>query len=222
MVQTSGEWEDVVDRIGRWVDFKGALQNHGQRLYGISLVGIQRTLRQGQDLRGRKVLMYCTLDATPLSKAEVTMDAGAYQDVTDPSVYVKFRLNDENPTEFYFVRHGQTDWNKSNKIMGLADIELNDSGKQEAHEVAELLKDETFDVIVTSPLKRAKKKTAEAIAEYHQTTLLKLPMRSQKEILGEYEGQENDGEYFGLWNYGGDVIEKGETTKVLKSRIFSF
>ena len=36
--------------------------------------------------------MYCTLDATPLSKAEVTMDAGAYQDVTDPSVFVKFEV----------------------------------------------------------------------------------------------------------------------------------
>ncbi len=38
--------------------------------------------------------MYCTLDGTPLSKAEVTMDSGAYQDVTDPSVYVKFKLDD--------------------------------------------------------------------------------------------------------------------------------
>ena len=36
--------------------------------------------------------MYDTQWATPLSKAEVTMDAGAYQDVTDPSVYTKFKL----------------------------------------------------------------------------------------------------------------------------------
>src|SRR6185369_14390344 len=34
--------------------------------------------------------------ATPLSKAEVTMDAGAYQVVTDPSVYVKFKLKGED------------------------------------------------------------------------------------------------------------------------------
>jgi isoleucyl-tRNA synthetase len=47
---------------------------------------------KGKIYEGEKVLMYCTLDATPLSKAEVTMDAGAYQDVTDPSVYVKFKL----------------------------------------------------------------------------------------------------------------------------------
>jgi isoleucyl-tRNA synthetase len=49
---------------------------------------------KGKIFEGEKVLMYCTLDATPLSKAEVTMDAGAYQDVTDPSVYVKFKLDD--------------------------------------------------------------------------------------------------------------------------------
>ncbi|MEG7772323.1 class I tRNA ligase family protein, partial [Listeria monocytogenes] len=49
---------------------------------------------KGKIYEGERVLMYCTLDATPLSKAEVTMDAGAYQDVTDPSVYVKFWLPD--------------------------------------------------------------------------------------------------------------------------------
>lgn len=49
---------------------------------------------KGKIYEGEKVLMYCTLDGTPLSKAEVTMDAGAYQDVTDPSVYVKFKLED--------------------------------------------------------------------------------------------------------------------------------
>ena len=38
--------------------------------------------------------MYDTKFATPVSKAEVTMDNDAYQTVTDPSVYVRFRLKD--------------------------------------------------------------------------------------------------------------------------------
>jgi isoleucyl-tRNA synthetase len=42
---------------------------------------------------GEKVLLYCTRDATPLSKAEIAMD-NSYQDDTDPSVYVKLRLKD--------------------------------------------------------------------------------------------------------------------------------
>lgn len=96
MVQTAGVWEDTVDRIGRWVDFKGAYKTM-DREYMESIWWAFKTLyEKGKIYEGEKVLMYCTLDATPLSKAEVTMDAGAYQDVTDPSVFVKFKLAGED------------------------------------------------------------------------------------------------------------------------------
>ena len=94
MVQTSSEWEDVIDRIGRGVEFKGAYKTMDKN-YMESIWWAFKTLyEKGKIFEGEKVLMYCTLDGTPLSKAEVTMDAGAYQDVTDPSVYVKFKLDD--------------------------------------------------------------------------------------------------------------------------------
>lgn len=93
MVQTSGEWENVVDRIGRWVDFKGAYKTMDKEYMESVWWSFKTLYDKGKIFEGEKVLMYCTLDATPLSKAEVTMDAGAYQDVTDPSVYVKFKLN---------------------------------------------------------------------------------------------------------------------------------
>ena len=94
MVQTSNLWEDTIDRIGRWVDFKGAYKTMDKE-YMESIWWAFKTLyEKGKIYEGEKVLMYCTLDATPLSKAEVTMDAGAYQDVTDPSVYTKFKLED--------------------------------------------------------------------------------------------------------------------------------
>ena len=94
MLETSSAWEDVVDRIGRWVDFKGAYKTMDKD-YMESIWWAFKTLyEKGKIYEGEKVLMYCTLDGTPLSKAEVTMDAGAYQDVTDPSVYVKFKLDD--------------------------------------------------------------------------------------------------------------------------------
>ncbi|MFI5212853.1 MAG: class I tRNA ligase family protein, partial [Candidatus Saccharimonadales bacterium] len=96
MVQTSGLWESTVDRIGRWVDFKGAYKTMDKD-YMESIWWAFKTLyEKGKIYEGEKVLMYCTLDATPLSKAEVTMDAGAYKDVTDPSVYVKFKLKDDD------------------------------------------------------------------------------------------------------------------------------
>ena len=49
---------------------------------------------KGKIYEGERVLMYDTAWATPLSKAEMTMDNDAYQTVTDPSVFVKFWLKD--------------------------------------------------------------------------------------------------------------------------------
>jgi isoleucyl-tRNA synthetase len=96
MVQTSSLWEDTIDRIGRWVDFKGAYKTMDKEYMESVWWAFKTLYEKGKIYEGEKVLMYCTLDATPLSKAEVTMDAGAYQDVTDPSVYTKFKLVGEN------------------------------------------------------------------------------------------------------------------------------
>lgn len=94
MVQTSSLWNDTIDRIGRWVDMDHAYKTMDKE-YMESIWWAFKTLHEkGKIYEGERVLMYCTRDATPLSKAEVTMDAGAYQDVTDPSVYVKFKLAD--------------------------------------------------------------------------------------------------------------------------------
>lgn len=54
------------------------------------------------------------------------------------------------------TRHGQTDWNVLGKLQGKTDIELNDRGRQQAKETSELIKNENIDIIIISPLKRAK------------------------------------------------------------------
>jgi isoleucyl-tRNA synthetase len=92
MVQTGDLWENTVDRIGRWVDFKGAYKTMDKDFMESVWWAFQKLYNEGKIYEGERVLLYCTRDATPLSKAEVTMDAGSYQDVTDPSVYVKFKL----------------------------------------------------------------------------------------------------------------------------------
>lgn len=96
MVQTGSEWEDTIDRVGRWVDFKGAYKTMDKDYMESVWWAFKTLYEKGKIYEGERVLMYCTRDATPLSKAEVTMDAGAYQDVTDPSVYVKFKLVNED------------------------------------------------------------------------------------------------------------------------------
>ena len=67
-------------------------------------------------------------------------------------------------TRFFLVRHGETDWNKVRRIQGVSDIPLNDTGRDQAHAVAEILAAHSFDVIVSSPLSRARD-TASIIAK---------------------------------------------------------
>jgi len=98
MVATAGLWEDTVDRIGRWVDFKGAYKTMDKDYMESVWWAFKTLYEKGKIYEGEKVLMYDTQWATPLSKAEVTMDTGAYIEVTDPSIYVKFKLVGEDTT----------------------------------------------------------------------------------------------------------------------------
>ena len=65
---------------------------------------------------------------------------------------------------FYFMRHGETDWNRRHIEMGSRDIPLNDRGLAQAALAAERLKSESIAQIASSPLQRATK-TAEIVAE---------------------------------------------------------
>jgi len=93
MVANAATWENVVDRIGRWVDFKGAYKTMDKDFMESVWWAFKTLYDNGKIYEGEKVLMYDTKFATPVSKNEVTMDNDAYQTVTDPSVYVKFKLN---------------------------------------------------------------------------------------------------------------------------------
>ena len=92
MEEISDEWEHTIDRIGRWVDFKGAYRTMDKDFMESVWWAFKQLYDAGKIYEGRKVLMYDTKFATPVSKAEVTMDNDAYQTVTDPSAYVKFKL----------------------------------------------------------------------------------------------------------------------------------
>ena len=106
MVQTGNLWEDTIDRIGRWVDFKGAYKTMDKSYMESVWWAFKQLYDKGKIYEGERVLLYCTRDATPLSKAEVAMD-NSYEDVTDPSVYVKFRLRGEDK---YVLAWTTTPW----------------------------------------------------------------------------------------------------------------
>ena len=66
--------------------------------------------------------------------------------------------------KIYVIRHGQTDWNVAGKCQGRTDIELNETGIEQAKQAKEQLKNYNIEQIICSPLKRTRK-TAEVIKE---------------------------------------------------------
>ncbi len=108
MVQTSSLWNDTIDRIGRWVDMDNAYKTMDKEYMESIWWAFKELYKKGKIYEGERVLMYCVRDATPLSKAEVTMDSGTYKEVTDPSVYVKFKLEGEENT--YLLAWTTTPW----------------------------------------------------------------------------------------------------------------
>lgn len=88
--------------------------------------------------------------------------------------------------KIYMIRHGETDWNKMRRLQGQVDIPLNEFGRHLAVETAPALKDISFDIVFTSPLKRAKE-TAELVIGERD-----IPIIEDKRIMemgfGEFEG----------------------------------
>ena len=55
----------------------------------------------------------------------------------------------------YLVRHGETEWNRQQRIQGSTDIPLNETGRAQARATGQLLAEFEPSVIFTSPLSRA-------------------------------------------------------------------
>ncbi len=106
MVKTGTEWEDTIERLGRWVEFKGAYKTMDKEYMESVWWAFKELYEKGKIYEGEKILIYCTKDATPISKSEVAME-NSYQQDTDPSVFVYFKL--EN-TDEYLLAWTTTPW----------------------------------------------------------------------------------------------------------------
>ncbi|WP_416151780.1 histidine phosphatase family protein [Salipaludibacillus sp. HK11] len=85
-------------------------------------------------------------------------------------------------TTICLVRHGETDWNSLGRLQGRTDIPLNSKGILQAEECGCYLKHYGWDVMITSPLKRAKE-TAEIINKDKN-----IPLVEMDEFLERYYG----------------------------------
>lgn len=87
---------------------------------------------------------------------------------------------------FYFLRHGETDWNKKAVLQGHSDIPLNETGRRQAEDIIPVMKNLPIDRIVASTLARAHE-TARII-----NAVLKKPIIQDAALwergFGDYEG----------------------------------
>lgn len=118
------------------------------------------------------------------------------------------------------VRHGRTDWNDLNKIQGIHDTNLNETGISQAYKTKELLKDNKIDVVISSPLKRTMQ-TAEIITEGRDLQIIKEEGLKERDF-GEYEGfHREDFEYADFWTYSKNIKYKSaENIQDFFARVF--
>ena len=84
------------------------------------------------------------------------------------------------------LRHGQTDWNIDLRLQGSTDIPLNETGKEQARQAALALNPEDWDLIIASPLSRARD-TAEIIAQELSMNVVIVPALIERSF-GAAEG----------------------------------
>ncbi len=89
-------------------------------------------------------------------------------------------------TEFIFIRHGETPWNREHRFQGQADPPLNDWGREQAARLGARLADQPADALICSDLLRARQ-TAEPLARAWRMTPVLRP-RLREQAFGDLEG----------------------------------
>jgi broad specificity phosphatase PhoE len=100
---------------------------------------------------------------------------------------------------FYYLRHGETDWNVDGRMQGHTDVPLNANGLAQAARARDQLAGLNFATICTSPLSRARR-TAEIVNEKHGRELVIIDALAECSF-GPYEGQKA-GAWYGTWLAG--------------------
>lgn len=124
--------------------------------------------------------------------------------------------------KIYSTRHGQTDWNRQDIILGTTDIPLNETGMHQAAELVERVHSMgNIDIIISSPMKRAIA-TANAVAERCGLEVV-TDERLREWDYGRFEGltRYTEGFHENKVNFGVKMGENGESLMQLCHRVYS-
>jgi 2,3-bisphosphoglycerate-dependent phosphoglycerate mutase len=131
------------------------------------------------------------------------------------------------------VRHGESEWNKLNLFTGWRDVDLSETGVEEARRAGRLLKEEGthFDIAFTSALKRAQRTLDIMLEELGQTGLVTMKDQALNERdYGDLAGLNKDDarkrwgdEQVHIWRRSFDVPPPGgESLKDTAARVLPY
>ena len=103
------------------------------------------------------------------------------------------------PVPFYYLRHGETDWNLQRRMQGRSDVPLNETGIAQAHAAKSLLTGLAIQTVCTSPLARARD-TAEIINQALGCPVVTIDDLAECSF-GDYEGKIY-GDWVAAWRSG--------------------
>lgn len=129
----------------------------------------------------------------------------------------------------YFIRHGETDWNRERRLQGQSDIPLNENGRNSAREAGIKLSGTKIDLAFTSPLKRAKE-TAELVLKgrdipiYEDARIQEISFGVCEGRTGRDEDQEPVGCFAQFYEHPDtyQAPENGEDVRMLCKRTWDF
>lgn len=117
---------------------------------------------------------------------------------------------------FWFLRHGETDWNAQGLSQGDIDIPINETGIAQAHAAAALMQRRGIVSIVSSPLSRARDTAMTAAALLGLDVIVQDDLREVS--FGVQEGMPMAGEWFGEWVAGTATPQNAESFAALRAR----
>jgi len=101
VLRYAAEWQQVIERLGRWVDFDDQYRTMDADFIESVVWAFQELWRKDLIYEGNKVVPYCTRCQTPLSNFEARQD-DAFRSRTDPAITVRFQRSDD-PSQFFLA-----------------------------------------------------------------------------------------------------------------------
>jgi isoleucyl-tRNA synthetase len=99
------EWREMTETMGYWIDLDNPYITLDNKYIETVWWILNQFYRKKLIYKGHKIVPYCPSCGTPLSSHEV---AQGYQETEDPSVFVKFKVKNEENT--YFLAWTTTPW----------------------------------------------------------------------------------------------------------------